>query len=390
MYNLNYVNPHYKDELKRVLSRNFISHQAIGYTSYENAVILPSEYPRKGDIGGVFDEQGNLLLQSTLHEGFPKRKIDVRNIDCKNSDEVVIFLGTFHSIWGHALTDSLKKIWFLETDFAKELISSGAKLVYIFLENSDNYTTKILELAGIEARLLVEIKEPIRFQKVYLPENSILYDKRKDSRLYTNEYKHTIDKLLQLLDSKQRTCNYPTFEKVYFSRKHIFQNGREWGESVIENCFKNLGYHIVYPEMLPMEEQFYILRNCKSFATTEGSISHNVLFCKRNTDVIIVRKVNRINYHQLILNEIAGVNVTFIDANCSYVFDEKMPLDGPFYLCKNKLLESFCDVRIKCYPLRLKPSYWWYCMTRYKIVRKFLYNRNIVHKIERLIWKWNI
>ena len=61
-----------------------------------------------------------------------------------------------------------------------------------------------------------------------------------------------------------------------------------------------------------MEEQIAIIRNCKCFATTEGSISHNVIFCKPKTDVIIVRKVNRLNYHQLIINEVANVNITYI------------------------------------------------------------------------------
>ena len=62
------------------------------------------------------------------------------------------------------------------------------------------------------------------------------------------------------------------FDKVYFSRRKIFQNGREWGENNIERVFYNLGYKTIYPETLSIDEQINILRNCSHFATTEGSI----------------------------------------------------------------------------------------------------------------------
>lgn len=385
-YNLNFVNEHFLNELKRVTSRPLLSSRSLSFKKFDNSLILPSEYPGEGDFGGVFDNDGKLLLQSTLHEGFPERKIDTEDILSNYSAEVVIFLGTFHSIWGHALTDSLKKLWFLDTSEGKNLILQGAKLAYIFLETSDNYTRKVLKLAGVDDKLLIEIKEPTRFKEVYLPDSSILYEKEHDSRTYTKEYKQTVQRMLANFDSKH--INYPqVLEKVYFSRKNIFQNGREWGEYVIEKCFEKKGYKIVSPEKLPMEEQIAIIRNCKCFATTEGSISHNVIFCKPKTDVVIVRKVNRLNYHQLIINDVANVNVTYIDANASYVYDEAKPLDGPFYLCKNKYLKSFSRNNIHVIPIILKPSYWWYSITKFSFVRKFFYNRNIIHKIEYFIWK---
>lgn len=387
-YNLNYVDKSSLEELRKTLAKPLLLQTTLTYKKYDNCLVLPSGYPGKNHIGGVFDADGKLLLQSTLHEGFPEREIDTEDIPSNYSDEVVIFLGTFHSIWGHALTDSLKKLWFLDTSEGKNLILQGAKLAYIFLETSDNYTRKVLKLAGVDDKLLIEIKVPTRFKEVYLPDSSILYEKEQDARTYTKEYKQTVQRMLANFDSKH--IKYPKgLEKVYFSRKNIFQNGREWGEYAIEKCFEKKGYEIVSPEKLPMEEQIAIIRNCKCFATTEGSISHNVIFCKPKTDVIIVRKVNRLNYHQLIINEVANVNVTYIDANASYVYDETKPLDGPFYLCQNKNLENYSHYKLKIFPIVLKPSFWWYYLTRYSFVRKFLYNRNIIHKIEHFIWKRN-
>lgn len=387
-YNLNFVVKESLEELRQAVSQPLLSPKILSFKKYNNSLILPSGYSDKNNIGGVFDADGNLLPQSTLHEGCPKRTITIKDIPCKYSDEVVIFLGTFHSIWGHALTDSLKKLWFLDTQEGKNLILQGAKLAYIYLEDSDNYTHKVLRLAGVDDKLLMEITEPTHFKEVYLPDSSILYEKEQDSRKYTKEYKQTVQRMLANFDSKY-THYSKRHEKVYFSRKNIFQNGREWGEYVIEKCFQQMGYEIISPEKLPMVEQIAILRNCKCFATTEGSISHNVIFCRANTNVVIVRKVNRLNYHQLIINDVAEVDVTYIDANVSYVYDETQPLDGPFYLCQNKNLENYSHYKLKTFPIVLKPSFWWYYLTRYSFVRKFLYNRNIIHKIEYFIWKRN-
>ncbi|MDO4497670.1 MAG: hypothetical protein Q4B58_07590, partial [Bacteroidales bacterium] len=44
------------------------------------------------------------------------------------SDAKVVYLGNMLNIWGHCITDNLKKLWFLKTPEYKELKSQGYTL----------------------------------------------------------------------------------------------------------------------------------------------------------------------------------------------------------------------------------------------------------------------
>ena len=384
MYNLDFVKKEYRGELGREISSSLMVSDALHCAVYESAYIVPSNYPKGPKIGGVYDCNKKFVDNSALHIRYLREHVVFE--DYKELEESIIFIGTFHSIWGHALTDSLKKLWFLETEEGKALLQQGVKLAYIYMEKSDSYTRKILSLAGIDNHFLIEIKEPTRFKKVYVPDDSILYYPENDCRKYTIEYKNTIRKFLSHIDGMLQH-SVPIYDKVYFTRRGTFQNGREWGESCIEKVFVKLGYKVISPEQHSIEDQIRMLRNCSHFATTEGSISHSAIFCRPGTSVEIVRKVNRINYHQLIINEVAGVYVTYIDANKSYVLDEENPLNGPFFMCVTKEIQFFGGKHIIHIPYWMNPVYWWYSLHRLSFLEKYVMRRHVTHKCERLLWK---
>lgn len=58
--------------------------------------------------------------------------------------------------------------------------------------------------------------------------------------------------------------------------------------------------------------------NADSVVATEGSISHNVIFCRSQTDVVILWKSNYVNGYSLVINECKNLNVTYIDANHTF------------------------------------------------------------------------
>ena len=384
-YNLSFVHKRYRKEMEEITSQSCEVFQSLKCPSYDNAYIVPSQ-PDKGQIGGVFTENKIFVRSSALHEGSSESVVVVNDDNLFESEDIVIYLGTFHSIWGHALTDSLKKVWFLETETGRELLRNGAKLVYIYLEYSDSYTRYMLHMAGIDLENLYEIKKTTRFKRIYVPDNSIIYNPLNEARCFTKEYAIVIEKMIKAFELQHTFIGSNGFDKVYFSRRKIFQNGREWGENNIERVFYNLGYKTIYPETLSIDEQINILRNCSHFATTEGSISHSAIFCKPGTNVILVRKCNRINFHQLLINEVAKLNITYIDANKSYVLNEAMPLKGPFYMCITKEMKNFYGRCIFAFPYWMHWSYGWYYLNKFNWIRKYIGNRIITHKIENIFW----
>lgn len=387
-YNLQYINNDCKQEVELYTSKSYKKEDGLHRQYFKNAIIIPSDYKKsKFKEGGVFTSNAQFILSSSLNGVLPSSVVNVNYGNLKHSDDTIIFIGTFYSLWGHAITDSIKKIWFLFTEEGKFLLNNGAKVGYIFRDKGDSYTLSVIEKTGINPKDLIEIKEPTQFKNVYIPDNSIIYNPKDETRYYTKEYTEIINRII---DCYNITCNFDfkeKYDKVYFSRRRIFQNGRDWGEHNIERVFKNLGYKIMYPEKLSFFEQIHILRNCSHFATTEGSISHTIVFCKPHTKIELVRKCNRLNFHQLMINEAAQLDVTYIDANKSVVIDERMPLHGPFYLCITKELRHFYNKPLMYTPYWLCFSYWWHLLNKSDYIRKNIKQRHIIHKIEFFFWK---
>ena len=110
-------------------------------------------------------------------------------------------------------------------------------------------------------------------------------------------------------------------EKVYFSHAQ-FPSWRDFNETDIENFFKNQGFTIIYPEKNTFLENLAILQHCTTFAATEGSISHNVIFCEKIETLLILRKMPSLNLYQFTANAILKIknenlNIFYIDAATS-------------------------------------------------------------------------
>ena len=159
------------------------------------------------------------------------------------------------------------------------------------------------------------------------------------------------------------------YDKVYLTRTRVGVNDREYGEKSIECIFRKKGFMIISPEKYSLEEQFNILTHCKELATTEGSISHSAIFCNPGTKLYLIRKSNYVNGYQTIINEIADLDVTYIDAHCSLSEVQYGAMYGPFYMCITPELERFVGHRVVHLPLWMRPSWWWYKNHNRKIVR---------------------
>lgn len=74
---------------------------------------------------------------------------DIIDVDVSN-DKVAfskaIYLGNFINIWGHCITDNLKRLWFLKTSIGKDMLSQGYKMVCTLLKNNkfnDNFGSPV-------------------------------------------------------------------------------------------------------------------------------------------------------------------------------------------------------------------------------------------------------
>lgn len=339
-YNNQFMNLKMKNTTYDASSKKYISEKQLTVDTLHNAIIIPDSI--KGESGinlnGVVDER------SLLHVNWQKRSYNnCSKLNVTYRNEEVVYIGMFHFVWGHCITDNLKHLWFLFDEKYKKI--QKLKFVYIVLKDNNKGENKksvlpqnflwILRNLGIADNQLEEIIVPTTFFRIYLPEQCFYYDNKVKQRFFTSNY-------IDIINRIERDIYPAKYKKIYFSRTGL-NDRKDFGENKIESLFQIEGYKIIYPEKLSISEQIALLKGCEYFACTEGSISHNVIFCRERTNIIIIRKFNGLNGYQLALNSIRNYSITYIDANKTIPANSRHPYLGPFFLYKSpQIIQFFC------------------------------------------------
>ncbi|KGI22382.1 glycosyltransferase family 61 protein [Hoylesella timonensis] len=326
----------------------------------ESGYILP--YRKGKGEGGVLTSSLEFVKNSTLHEEFTDGAYEFDKRNVVQVTEPVIFIGTLISVYGHAITDNLKKVWWLKSQEAMELLKSGIKIVYITFQGKplESYAKELLQLADVNISSLVEIVSVTRFQSIYIPEDSIKIIGNSE-RIFFPPFATLIFRIKQ---SVEHQGGGDVYEKIYLSRKELHDK-KDFGEEAIENLFAMHGYKVIYPEKLSIVEQIWIVSHCKEFVATEGSISHQAIFCSQATKVVILKKANYINSYQNMIHNLIQANAVYISVHHS--IGRKDAWKGPFYLCITRDLGKYFHKEVvDLYFLRI--SWYKYCL-RYLIMR---------------------
>lgn len=341
-YNLNYVYQRNIEPLKDYINKEHFSTLELNVPEYLDAIVSPSF---ESGRGGVY-YNGESLEDSITHRGANNKTyppFDDKNIPYE--DKEVVYIGMLFHIWGHCLTDNLKHLWFILNSKYEEL--KKLEFVYVCVSKKNelpqNYFD-LLERLGIQKKQVRKIAAPTRFKKVYLPNQCFFYNLNTKKREYTKEYIEILKKATDgIIENK---CS----QKLYFTRSRI-KSFKDIGEKRIEKVFRNLGYTIVSPETLSLEQQISILKGCSKFAGTEGSVVHNCVFLPEGSELNIIRKADYYNGYQTALNELRNLNVTYIDAHKSIMAPKKLEFFGPFFLYVSRQLADFAGIRKPLFPV---------------------------------------
>ena len=118
----------------------------------------------------------------------------------------------FHSTWGHAITDNIRRLWFLKSDDFKSQFKN-CPLVYLLCTKREIFTLesyknfrRLLEILEVNVDHLKLIEQPTHFNKIILPDESFY-----GSREFTAEYREMLD-IVRDFALKNRT---PTSSKKF-------------------------------------------------------------------------------------------------------------------------------------------------------------------------------
>ena len=356
-YDFDHVSPKMLKETRAKCSQSHFSDKSLNVEVIENGTILPCVGDRGVRKGGVVDESGKYYEQSYLHRGVGG-SYEFDDSECEYFNEEVVYVGMWHDCWGHWITDNVKLLWFLFDDRYGRL--KNLRFVYTVLwpefAFSDNSKSLLLKL-GIDIDQLVRITTKTKFKKIFLPDDCFIKEEGKGC-WYTDEYRVLIDRIIS--DSCNARLNELVLpsNRVYFTRTK-FKNNVDYGEERIERVFRNLGYTIISPENLTLDEQILVLQFAKVLAATEGSITHNAVFMKEGTNIVAVRKYGFVNEYQLAINEMRSLHVTYVDSHRSSPVNRKYPYLGPFFMYCSKNLSRFANCRQPLFPISSYVRYLW-------------------------------
>lgn len=327
-----YIDKVCEKETRAACGRKYFCDVDLHVGSFENALVLPGDNLARG---GVL-VNGELMPHSSYHRGVGGVYDFVEN-EVAESDEEVVYVGMWPAVWGHCLTDNVKHLWFIfypEYDYLKRIKWVFSPIWGNFPQNHNFW--KLLEKWGIDLGNIYSLDKPTRFKKVFLPDDCFIASPLH-GKVYTKEFARLYDNLTIPTPIK----SFESYEKVYFTRTAFFDGRKDFGEKNIENVFREMGYKILSPEKLELDELIYVLRNCKVLASTEGSTSHNALFLNEGAELVLIRKAYYVNGYQLPINEMKKLKVTIIDSHKSVAVGKNDPWQGPFFLYCGRNLKRF-------------------------------------------------
>ena len=375
MVNIDFIKKESRSNALIIVNKNrkIKNEQPLTLKYYDDAVILPFR-DKSQQLGGVVTSEGVFVDDSGLYE---ERSVGIYEYDSNDvtcDSRTVMYIGMFFPQWGHALTDDIKKLWWNNT---RSIQFDAIVYTAEWDGKVPSHVKTILKKLGIDIDKCERITRVTRFAKVIDPDNSFVH--HDGEKYYTEEYWGTIQRI------KNNVCCHSLFPpKLYFTRSRFKQGWlRDNGEESIEKVFKKLGYAIISPEKLSVDEQIAALMGCTHFATTEGSIAHGSVFCNKEAKVTLIRKVNYVNPWQLPINNMIGFEVTYVDAHNSVCSNKIHPMIGPFYMCVTPELERYIGHRIFHLPLWLRPSWYRY---RYQLQEKWWYKKG--KRVKEKISSW--
>ena len=326
-----------KDCFQSMFSKGRFSEIELSWKEIPKGIIFPSTGLQDDQLGGLLDEEGDYIDGSGVHRGLGKGR-DLRDEDIENFDEEVVFLGVWPNIWGHCLTDNIRRLWVLQNKAFMEN-HGNKRFLYVPFQNVEPGESfrELLQILGTSKIRLEPVKRVMRFKNVILPDECFWLESN-EKRKFTSEYRELIDSIRKYAEEKIIPGD---IKKLYFTySKHPAM--RTIGERKLERFFSDLGYTVISPEKYSFKAQLGMLLGCEEFACTVGSVSHNSIFLREGTKVTLIPRAGFINDYQMTLDQLHELDITYVDSSLSLYVKPEQPWEGPFYyIVSDRLRDCF-------------------------------------------------
>jgi hypothetical protein len=244
-------------------------------------------------------------------------------------DEEVVFAGVLFDHYGHLLTDSTSRLWYV---FAHP--EKTCKIVFVRSPRKARWAPEdpmpLFEMAGIDPARIEIVEKPTRFRNAIVPEEAVY-----SLDAFRPEW-------ISFFDAVRAHIEPSPHRKVYFSRTHFKRNDVH-NEDLFESYWKDLGFHIVHPEDFTLREEISFAAGADEIVATIGTLSHQFLFCKPGTRATVLLRTSNVVPLQLIVGAARGLRSDYVEA-----FRNPLPTwhsDGVFYLAPVPRFRGYLEKR---------------------------------------------
>ena len=131
MTNIDYL--YNKDATKDFFGKNHFVDKKLHFKIIERGTILPHKNIYVNGqwtwgFGGIVDARNNFVKSSFVCNDAGGAYTPTEEI--LRSPATVVYLGLFFHVWGHCITDNIRRLWFLKSDVFKTYFKN-CPLVYI-------------------------------------------------------------------------------------------------------------------------------------------------------------------------------------------------------------------------------------------------------------------
>ena len=300
------------EQWSSLLTKPFLSDRKLEVFQVEDGIILPVKYMNEAVYrGGGFDSDmtfiAGLLRNKPPSAGAFGIKGAYEVKEVVKFDEEVIFGGVLVGLFGHFILESLGRMWYVLQNHQDK-----RKIVFLTV-GEQQWFYSFLDLLDIERERIVILKQPTKYKKIIIPDESIhsWYN-------YTKEYLLPYDYIASKVKRNK-------IKKLYLTRSKIKLKEPEAGkyicnEEYFEQFYQSKGFSVISPEQFSIEKQISMLVGASEVVSTLGSLSHLALFCRPGTKFTMLTRVDDDTlYPQCLINEAKDIDWVIVDASMNFL-----------------------------------------------------------------------
>ena len=211
---------------------------------------------------------------------------------------------------------------------------------YVFVDNNNNgakpWLFDFTDLLGIRREDVLILNKSVRFRRVFVPSQSFCIT----GKWFGQEFVIPFEKM------RENVRIDKVFDKVYVSRAKLPEHMRTYGEEAVQRIFEKNGFHVIYPETLPLSQQVAIIGNARVLAGCAGTALHLALFMKPGGRVIQLNRTSAVRGSATLqagMCQIKGLDFDVVAASTEKIQSRQGGDHAPQIISVTKQLRQFFD-----------------------------------------------